>query len=193
MDKEGYFSARDIVDYAYCPRTIYFRYCIKAGKEKTPKMNKGQELHESFTDKSKRTKIVRKLPRLPKRYSVRLSSRKYHFNTMVDCIILDNSKAYPIEFKYSLKPKYLYNTHKYQLVAQAMAIEEELGKIVPYGYIKYVDGSTARVSITQKLKEKVANILLEMEDIIRFERLPKETSSKKRCNSCFYINLCRRL
>jgi CRISPR-associated exonuclease Cas4 len=193
MDREGYFTVRDIVDFAYCPRSIYFQYCIKGGKERTPKMGKGLELHESFSDKSKRTKIVRDLPKLRKEFGVRLSSKKYGFNTVVDSILFDGREAYPVEFKFSPKPKILYNTHRYQLVAQAIAIEEVLKKRVPFAYIKYVDGSITKLSITPRLKERVTKILEEMEEIVKFERMPKPAKSKKRCKNCFYKKLCRSL
>jgi CRISPR-associated exonuclease Cas4 len=193
MDREGYFTVRDIVDYVFCPRSLYFRYCIKAGKEKTTKMERGLELHRSFSLKSKRTKIIRELPKLPREYGVKLFSEKYNLSTEIDCILFNKNEAYPVEFKFSSKPKILYNTHKYQIVAQALLIEDILSKRVPWAYIKYTDGPITKISITPRLREKVIKILEQMEEVIRFERIPKPTASKRKCINCFYENICKRL
>lgn len=192
MDRDGYFTVRDIVDFAFCPRSIYFQYCIKSGKEGTPKMRKGSELHESFSEKSKRTKIVKELPKLPREFGLRLYSEKYNFNARIDCVLYDNDVAYPVEFKSSSKPKILYNTHKYQAVAQALVVEEILNKRAPACYIKYVDGIT-KMPVTPQLKQKVVNTLKQMEEIIKLEKIPRPAKSRKKCGSCFYKNTCRRI
>ena len=193
MDRYGYFTVRDIVDFAYCPRSIYFQHCIKAGKESTPKMERGRDLHEQFADKSRRTKIIKGLPKLPREYGVRLSSERYNFNTRIDCILFSGEEAYPVEFKASPKPGILYNTHKYQAVAQALVMEEILGKRVPHAYIKYADGSIIKLPIKPELKEKVADILRQMDEIVRYEKIPLPTKSRRRCQNCFYKNMCRRM
>lgn len=87
-------------------------------------MRKGSDLHESFSKKSKRTKIIKDLPKLPRDYGIRLYSERYNFNARIDCILFNNDEAYPVEYKFSSKPEVLYNTHKYQAVAQAIAVEE---------------------------------------------------------------------
>ena len=193
MDRHGYFTVKDVVDYVFCPRSVYFHYCIKAGKESTPKMDKGVELHESFSDKSKRSKIVRDLPRLPRMYGVRLYSVRYNLNARIDCILFSDGEAYPVEFKASPRPKALYDTHRYQVVTQALIIEEVLKKKVPIAFIKYIDGSVSVLSITPWLRRKVTRAIKQMEEIVGFERIPRATRSKKRCLNCFYKNICRRL
>lgn len=192
MDRRGYLTVRDVVDYNYCPRSIYFHYCLKAGKEKTPKMEMGKERHKTFSSK-KRAKMVKDLPSLPREYNRTLYSEEYGMNARVDCILLKGKEAYPVEFKASPKPGVLYNTHKYQAVAQALAVEEALGKEVPYAYLKYANGEVVELAITPRLKEKLVAMIEEIGKIVEHERLPRPTDSRKKCRGCFYSNLCRRL
>lgn len=192
MDRDGYFTARDLADFIFCSRSLYFHYCIKAGKERTPKMEKGLEVHESISDKAKRARVVKELPALRKEFGLRLYSEKHGFGTVIDCILLNNGEAYPVEFKFSKSRGFIFRTHKYQMVAQAIVIEEVLEKRVPLGYLKYSDGSTAKLEISQKLKEEVAETFKEMEKVIKLELIPKTTKFKKRCAGCFYKNICRR-
>ena len=51
-------SAKDFLNYAYCPRIIYFMYTLKIPQETTKKEFKGREKYDEFKSKSKRTKIV---------------------------------------------------------------------------------------------------------------------------------------
>jgi CRISPR-associated protein Cas4 len=190
MDRHGFFTVRDVVDYAYCPRSIYFRYCIGAGKEETPKMERGRWMHVAFTSKSRRAKMVKELPGYRRRYRVRLSSEKLGISTVVDCILFSGTEAYPVEYKSTAAPKVLYNTHRYQATAQALLIEEVLGKNVPWAYLKYSDGTILRLTMGDKLKERVMGILWDMEDIVRRECIPRATNSKRKCTGCFYRNLC---
>jgi CRISPR-associated exonuclease Cas4 len=193
MNRYGYFTVRDIVDFVFCPRSIYFQHCLRAGKESTPKMVKGRKIHRTFKDKTRRAKMVKELPKLPRIYNVKLHSRRYKFNTVVDCVLLDRDRAFPVEFKASPKPKVIYNTHRFQVAAQALAVEELLGKKVPYAYLRYADGTVVKVEINDKLMERVVNLLKEMEEIVMREKMPKPTPYRKRCRDCHYRNLCRRV
>lgn len=155
-------------------------------------MRKGSELHESFSKKSKRTKIVKDLPKLPREYGVRLYSERYNFNARIDCILFDGSKAYPVEYKFSSKPEIPYNTHKYQAVAQAIVVEEVLKRKVTFCYIKYTDG-VLKLPITEELKNRVIKVLKKMDEIVRLEKMPLLVKSKKKCDGCYYKNMCRRI
>lgn len=133
------------------------------------------------------------MPGLPRMSGVRLYSRKYGFSTVVDAILVDGDKAYPVEFKASERPRVMYDTHRYQVVAQAMAIEEVMKKRVPKGYVRYADGSVVEIEITTRVRERLMEILKRMEEVLKYERMPEATGSKRKCRDCFYRNLCRRL
>lgn len=57
------------------------------------------------------------------------------------------NEAYPIQVKYSIKPRVLYRTQKFQLVMEALLIEEQIGYKIPYGLIKFLRGSQVALVI----------------------------------------------
>jgi CRISPR-associated exonuclease Cas4 len=197
MDLEGYFSVRDILDYIFCPRSIYFQYVLKAGKEKTPKMIRGLEIHEEFSERAKRVKIVEDLPYLPRKFDVLLYSKKYNFNTRIDCILfeIESQLAYPVEFKSSLKTfNHVFKSLELQLAAQALAIEENFNLKVNAGYIKSIkNNEVVKLEITPNLKEEVVEALSRMQAILNAEIIPEPTPHIKKCINCYYKNLCRRI
>ncbi len=196
MDRLGDFAVRDVVDFAFCPRIIYFRYVIRRGKERTPKMQMGARVHGEFSKNSRRRRLVDGLPKLRRRYGINLHSRRYGMNTRIDCVLVDDERgcAYPVEFKSTTKPGVLYKTHRYQVVMQALIVEEVMGMTVPCGYLKYLtDNSLTRVATTRKIREEVTEAVREMEEIIKNERIPGPTPYKKRCVNCFHFDHCRRM
>lgn len=180
------------MNYLYDPRIIYFVYVLKIPQATTVKELEGRKKYEEFEVKSKRNKIIKELPFLPKIYDVYLSSPRYRISTKIDCVALDknSNQAYPIQVKYSLKPRVLYRTQTFQLVMEAMLIEEKLGYKVPLGYIKFLrSGDFVKVKITKKLKDELLEIFSEIESIIKSEKLPKGTKDKKKALDNCYKNI----
>lgn len=187
-----YITATDLMNYLYDPRIVYFVYVLKIPQATTVKELKGREKYEEFKIKSKRNKIIKELSFLPKEYDVYFASKKHNFATKIDCIALDKSRneAYPIQIKYSSKPKVLYRTQKFQVIMEAMLVEELLGYNVPYGFVKFLKSEDfVKVTITEKLKAELLQILKEIESIIKEEKLPKPTPHKKKNIDNVYQNI----
>lgn len=180
------------MNYLYDPRIIYFVHVLKVPQATTVKELEGRKKYEEFEVKSKRNKIIKELPFLPKIYDVYLSSSKYRISTKIDCVALDknSNQAYPIQVKYSLKPRVLYRTQTFQLVMEALLIEEELGYKVSHGYVKFLrSGDFVKVKITKRLRDELLEIFSEIESIIKTEKLPKGTKDKKKAVDNCYRNI----
>jgi len=96
---------------------------------------------------------------------------------------------YPVEYKRG-KPK-ADNCDKVQLCAQALCLEEMLGKEVPAGSIFY--GRTRRrldVSFDQAIRVETERVAWQVHALIDSGRTPKAFYSK-RCDGCSLIDLCR--
>ena len=184
-------SAKDFLNYAYCPRIVYFTYTLKIPQETTKKELKGREKYDEFKSKSKRTKIVSEFPKLRKIYNTHLESKEHFFQTLTDCIIFDDGKkeAYPIQAKYSFNPGKVYITQSYQLMLEGVLIEETFKCKVPFGFIKFLKSNdTVKVDLSNK--QEIFAIADEIRDIIKNEAIPEMTPYKKRCVDCCYKKIC---
>jgi len=180
------------MNYLYDPRIIYFVHVLKIPQATTVKELEGRKKYDEFKNKSTRNKIIKELPKLPKLYNVYLCCDENRIATKIDCVAIDNTKnkAYPIQVKYSLKPKALYRTQVFQLVMEAFLIEKVLGYKVPYGYLKFLRSNDfVKVLITSKLKSELLWIFKEIENIIKQEKLPKETKDKRKAIDNCYKNI----
>lgn len=195
MNWSGTLSAKDIMNYVYCPRIVYFECVEKAPQATTIKEFRGREVHEHVSKKSKRTKIVRDLPKLPKRYKLPLYSKELNFQTVLDCALFDDAKgaAYPVQFKDSEKPKLVYSTQKVQLAAEAVLLRERTKRKVPFAFIKYVkSGDVVKVPMSAGDLQFFYSTLDSIRKIVESEAMPAPTPYIVRCRDCCFFNICRR-
>lgn len=192
MEKR-YLTATDLMNYHYCPRILYFIHTLKKPQFTTKKEYKGREKENVFQTQAKRTKVVKTYPKLPKKFKVQLISENLGIKTIADSIMIDKEKneAYPIQAKFSFTPRKIYKGQKAQLVMESLLIEEQLGYVVPYGFIKFLrSGDLVKVNISEEDKVKVLDTFNEILDLMSSEKLPKMTKYRKRCVDCCFKKIC---
>ena len=191
MEKK-YLSARDVMNYCFCPRIVYYEHVLKIPQITTRKEFKGRDKYDDFKQKSKRNKIVKEFPtKLRKVFDITLKSENLGLITKTDCILFDDRKkeAYPISIKYAKRPNAIYRTMKNQLLLEAVLIEEQLGYKVNYGFIKFMlSGGTVKVWLDKK--EQFLSLLQSIKTIATKEILPQKTKYPKCCTDCCYRKLC---
>jgi len=182
-------TASDFMNYEYCPRIVYFIHVLKQPQTKSPKQKKGLEKEALFKRETNRTKIIKKGPVLEKKYNIMLQHEG--FVTKVDCIAFnrEQGEAYPIQLKYSFKPRCVYRSQRMQLMLESHLIEKVMGYKVPYGYIKYI-----KSNVIEKVYIGDYDLLFATADkvrgIIGQENFPLPTEYKKRCVDCCYRRMC---
>ena len=182
-------TAADVMNYAYCPRIVYFTRVLKLPQTKSAKQKKGLEKDFSFKRDTNRNKIIKGEsynPNLIRKYNVSLETEEYA--TKVDCLIINEAlkEAYPLQLKYAKKPKCNYYLgQKLQLMFEAMLIEKVLGFKVPYGYIKYeLSGDLIKVNLQDR--QILFETIQKVRDIIKNEIYPPATKYKKRLiDNCY--------
>ena|SRR3989338_1787576 len=195
MDNQGYLTIKDLMNYHYCNRLIYFENVLRIPQATTIKEYKGRELHQSFTEKSKRNKIVKEFPKLPKKYNLQLQSPEINFRTILDCLIIDKRKnqAFPIEYKDAKKPDKIYNSQKIQLYAESLLVKEQLNYEVPAAFIKFEQtDDLVKLKVTDTELEQVKETIKQINQIIQSETMPEPTPFVKRCKDCCYWKICKR-
>ncbi|MEM4366721.1 MAG: CRISPR-associated protein Cas4 [Candidatus Anstonellales archaeon] len=196
MNQEGFYTARDVLNFSFCPRIIYFEHVLKIPQKTTVKEFEGRRIHEKFTQASKRTKIIKEFPNLEKHYNVFLKDEKLHFLTVIDCVAINYAvaEAYPIQVKNMNRPKSLFRSIKYQCIGEAHLILEKLGFYVPSAYIKFLKtNDVLKVPINSVRIEEFKNILGQIDRIARQESIPEPTDHKRKCANCCFLNLCKRI
>jgi len=183
-----YFSAEDIRQFVYCPRIIYFRYVLRGHWVLTPKMLRGQSLHERLCrGKDKETEGF-----ITRYYNVRLEDSDLGLFALIDIIEFDGNNIKIIELKTGKhKPGYIADTHKLQVVAEAILAELSFGITVTRGAVWYEkDNETIEFEITDRDRMKVLYVLREMKRIVKNEIFPIIERPSRKCIDCEYKRFC---
>jgi len=182
-------TAADLINCEYCPRIVYFTRVLKLPQIKSAKQKKGLEKDFNFKKDTSRNKIIkeeRQCFKLMRKYNLSLETEEYV--TKIDCLFINDilKEAYPLQLKYSKKPRFdYYRTQKIQLMFEAMLIEKVLGYKVPYGYIKY-SLSNDLIKINLENRRLLFYTIKKVKEIIEKEIYPPPTKYKKRLiDNCY--------
>lgn len=185
-------TVSDIKQYIYCPRIVYFTYCMPVEKKVTAKMEFGREEHEEIEFLERRRKLSRYgLSQGQRKFHLRLNSERLGLSGTLDMLIVSDGEYIPVEFKYSSNPPGL--NHKYQLTAYAMLVEDQFERSVRRGFI-YVMGEERKdicqVEITPNMRRFVRKAMGSIREMVLSERMPEGTRYQSRCTDCEFINFC---
>jgi CRISPR-associated exonuclease Cas4 len=107
-----------------------------------------------------------------------------------DCVEFHgDGRVYPVEFKHGVKRQRRHDD--IQLAAQAMCLEEMLGRPVTHGAIFHASSHRRReVLVTPELRSAVADAVSEIRRMLASGRLPKAVNDA-RCKECSLSDICQ--
>lgn len=182
----------DLKQFAYCPRVIYFTYCLPTLRPTTFKMEAGRDAHETAVEKERRRRLAAYgLQAGERHFDVRLVSERLGLSGAVDLVIVqrDPPQAWPVDYKLSRRPTARH--HKLQLTAYALLLEDAWGIPAPEGYIySLVRRKAERVPLGQRLREEVQERVRAMYEMLRTERMPPAPRPRRQCVECEFRRFC---
>ena len=189
-----FITPSEVIEFLYCPRFIYFMNVlkIKQHEDKRTLVNKGRNIHNLKLVRNK-DYLRKKIGCISKETDVYLSSQKLGLVGKIDEVLfLQNETAAPLDYKYAFWDNRVYKTLKIQQTLYALLIEEKYNKKVEKAFLVFIRSKDhiEELVITDSLKQKALDYVVQMHDIINFGRFPKKTSVKTRCLDCTYRNLC---
>ncbi|MEM0437717.1 MAG: CRISPR-associated protein Cas4 [Candidatus Micrarchaeia archaeon] len=196
MNWEQYFTVRDLMNYIYCPRILYFERVLHIPQATTVKEYRGREFHKKFNTNSKRAMIADEFRGYEKKYDVFLEDSDSGFRTVLDCLMIDtkNNSAYVLQAKDSFAPRMLYRTQKFQLFAEAYLVRKVLGLQIYCAYVKYLkDKRLIKVRVGAYSDAEFLAVLSSMRETIKTEEMPEAADYLKKCADCGFYNICKRV
>ena len=187
-------TVSDVIEYLFCPRFIYFIYClaIPQHEEQRFKVIKGRRTHSSRT-KLDKDYLRKKLGVERKEVDVYLSSKKHHIRGIIDEVLfLTDSTAAPLDYKYAEYNNKLFQTYKNQIILYGLMVQEVFNIKVNRGFICYTRSNNLikEVNITQKDINNSINKINEILGIIQKGYFPRKTKYIRKCIDCCYRNIC---
>ncbi len=180
----------DVKQYLYCPRVIYYTYVLPVERKVTHKMTHGREEHFRIDRLERRRTLARyRLEEGERRFHVPLRSERLGLSGVLDLLIESPAGRFPVEYKVTSGGPAL--SHKYQLVAYALLVEDCLGGVVRSGFLQLAPRrGLIEVPVTDDARLHTRRLLGAIRRLVREGRLPVVRHRFARCRDCEFLNYC---
>jgi len=190
------FEVTDLKQWIYCPRVLYYRYCLPEIRPITDLITAGIASHrDEGTREERRSLRTYGLTTGERVFDIGLRSAALGLRGRLDLAIAVPGRAAPgaeaivVEYKDSEKPA---GPHfKLQLAAYALLLEEAWGLPVWRGFIYSIPLRQSEIiAITPALRQKVRQTVETMRAAIAGEQMPDAPASRRPCVSCEFRRFC---
>ncbi|GIV73775.1 MULTISPECIES: CRISPR-associated protein Cas4 [Caldilinea] len=184
----------DIRQYAYCPRVVFYEYCLSGVRPLTYKMLQGLEAQHRVEELEKRRSLREyRLTEGVRHFHVALTSERLGCTALVDLVVESGEgnqrRVTPVDFKMSRREP---GTHfRLQLACYGMMLEEIWQVPAPEGILYLIPLKRAvRVNLDRRLRKDAERTLAEIREMVLHERMPAPTPHRNRCVDCEFRRFC---
>ncbi len=190
------FEVTDLKQYTYCPRVVYYRYCLPRIRPITYTMEEGIRSHEEEDAREERRSLRNyHLTEGERFFHLPLCSTTLGLIGRVDLAIATPSREAPnaeaIVVEYKLSEKKAGSHFTLQLAAYALLVEEAWQLPVRRAFLYSIPLRKAEpIPITQSLRRKVVQTVEQIRHIVEGEQMPPPPTSQGRCVTCEFRRFC---
>lgn len=192
---EGWLArVTDIKQYKYCPRIVYYQYCLPGVRPLTYKMEAGIEAQDR-TEQLEKRRTLREygINQGVRHFNVSIASQRLGCTGQIDLVIESEANGQrlltPVDFKLSRhEPGHHFRV---QLACYALMLEESWQAPAPEGVIYLIPLREAvPVKLDAKLRRAAERSLRDLRRMIVAERLPAPVRQRSRCLNCEFRRFC---
>ncbi len=191
-----FLEVTDLKQFTYCPRIVYYRYCLPRIRPITFSMEEGIRNHaEENAREERRSLHTYGLVEGERAFHLALRSTNLGLTGRVDLAIATPSReakeAQGIVVEYKLSEQKAGAHFILQLAAYALLLEEAWGLPVKQGFLYSIPLRRAEpIVITSQLKRKVRQTVEHIQQMIDREIMPPPPASLRRCVTCEFRRFC---
>ena len=186
----------DLKQYTYCPRIVFYRYCLPQVRPVTFTMEEGIRSHQEEELREDRRSLRNyNLTEGERAFHLSLQSARLGLTGRIDLAIATPSRtasnAEGIVVEYKLTEQKAGAHFKLQLAAYALLLEEAWGLPVNRAYMYSISlRKSEPISITHQLRHKVTQTVTRIKQIVDSEIMPPPPESLHRCITCEFRRFC---
>lgn len=188
------FVVTDLKQYSYCPRVVYYTYCLPLLRPTTYKMEDGVAAHQEAQDKERRrTLAAYGLTEGRRRFDVWVESPTLGLRGRVDMVIEVGEGAgrelIPVDYKQTERK---VGAHvRRQVAAYGMMLEETLGGTVRRGFVySLLTRKAEEIALTERLREDVRRVVAALREMVEREAMPEAPATRQACVNCEFRRFC---
>lgn len=184
----------DLKQYAYCPRVVYYQYCLPGVRPTTYKMQAGIDAQDRVEELEKRRSLREYgLEEGARHFNIVLTSARLGCTAQIDLVVETGSgkehRLLPVDFKMSRREPGRH--FQLQLALYGMMLEEAWQAPAPEGVIYLIPVRRAvRVKLNRRLRADAGSMLASIRTMVTQERMPPPTPQRSRCVDCEFRRFC---
>ncbi len=185
MDTDNPVSISALNQYSYCPRRCYLIHAEGEFKENVHTL-RGSHEHERVDSLKHEVSAGVRVE-----YGLPVWNHQLGLTGKCDAVEFHpDGSVYPVEYKHGKRRRWINDD--LQLAAQAMCLEETLGRPVPKGAIYHQQSRRRReVVIDDALRQAVETAAREVRQILTGKKLPPPVDDARRCPECSLRDICQ--
>lgn len=180
----------DVKQYCYCPRVVFYTYCLHIKRPTTYKMVEGNLEHETIQAREGRRSLkAYGLLEGERQFNLSLYSPRLNLTGKLDMAIVTPVEIIPVDFKNTSGSPGL--NHKYQITGYALLLEDLWQKPVRRGFIYLIPQKKAcEITVTDNMRLFFKQTLEKIRRMIESESLPPPVRRAAYCRDCEFRNFC---
>jgi len=189
-----YLQVTDLKQWTYCPRVVFYRYCLPRIRPITYSMQAGIQAHEEAAAREERRSLRSYGLEAGERFfDVALTSERLHLTARIDLVIRTHTaqgeEGIVVDYKLSEREA---GTHfKLQLATYAVMVEEAWGIPVRRAFLYHIPQRQAEpIPITTSLRQKVETTIASIHTAIAGEVMPQPPTRLGPCVACEFRRFC---
>lgn len=194
VSEQTIFTVTDLKQYTYCPRIVFYTYCLPLVRPTTFKMESGAAAHDGAAKKAqRRTLSVYGLDEGERHFDVWVFSETLGLRGRVDLVIEvkrdDGRELIPVEYKETRREAGQHICQ--QLAAYGIMLEENWGNDVRRGFVySLLTRQAKEVALTKRLRGEVQETVAAMREMVAREVMPGPPQSRHPCANCEFRRFC---
>jgi CRISPR-associated exonuclease Cas4 len=184
----------DLKQWTYCPRVVFYRYCLPRIRPVTYSMEAGKRAHEEEVSREERRSLhAYSLTSGERFFDVALRSERLHLSGRIDLVIRVQTDQGPegIVVDYKLSEREAGSHFKLQLAAYGLMVEEAWGIPVRRAFLYHIAQRKAEaIPLTPALRRQVERTVDAIERAIVGEAIPRPPATLARCVACEFRRFC---
>lgn len=184
----------DLKQYAYCPRVVYYEYCLPGLRPSTHKMDAGIAAGDRAAGLEERRSLrAYGLTEGDRSFNVTVTSHRLGITGQVDMVIRtagqNGPRIVPVDYKLSRrKPGQHF---RLQLACYALLLEEAFERPAPEGFLYLIPARRAeRVVLDQRLRKRALRSVAQIRALVEQQHMPAPVKQRTRCVDCEFRRFC---
>ncbi|RME05478.1 MAG: CRISPR-associated protein Cas4 [Anaerolineae bacterium] len=192
-EEEPPFTVSDLKQWMYCPRLVYYAYCLPDVRPVTFAMQAGSEAGRAEVRREMRRSLrVYGLRAGERAFNVPVRSLRLGLRGKVDLVIQvadgPRPEIIPVDYKDATRTGRHF---RLQVAAYGLMLEENSGLPARRGFIYSIPLRRAQeIRLTPRLRRQVEQTAAAMRAMLYGERLPPPTPQRAKCVACEFRRFC---